>query len=141
MAKKKESLQYAALPYVVEDGRPRVLLVTSRETKRWILPKGKPEKNRLPHEVALREAFEEAGLKGTISSEPFARFLSTKRLASGREIPCAIEVYLMEVTKVLSEWPEMHERERQWATPGEAAMLSSEAGLVSVLLDFSGHWE
>lgn len=141
MAKKKETVQYAALPYLIEDGHPRVLLVTSRETRRWILPKGKPEKKLAPHAVAAHEAYEEAGVRGAVAEEPFAAFMSTKRLASGREIPCEIKVFLLEVGQILPEWPEMHQRERRWTTPGEAALLSSESGLIDVLLTFSGLWE
>lgn len=141
MTKKRDAIQYAALPYLLEDGHPRVLLVTSRETRRWILPKGKPEKRMAPHAVAAHEAYEEAGVRGTVADKPFATFASTKRLSSGREIPCEIRVYLLQVEETLDRWPEMHERERRWVTPGQAALLSSEAGLIDVLLTFSGLWE
>lgn len=138
--KKNDTVHYAALPFLIEDGHPKVLLVTSRETKRWILPKGKPEKKLRPPEVAAREAFEEAGVYGKISPEPFAVFDSVKRLDNGREVPIKIQVYLFEVNKVLADWPEKKERERRWATPGEAALLATEPGLVSVLLNFSAAW-
>lgn len=138
--KKQETIHYAALPFLVEDGHPMVLLVTSRETKRWILPKGKPEKKLRPREVAAREAFEEAGVHGQIADESFATFDSIKRLPDGRELPIKVRVYLFEITEVLDDWPEKKERERRWANPGEAALLASEPGLVSVLLDFASRW-
>lgn len=138
--KKNDTIHYAALPFRIEDGHPLVLLVTSRETKRWILPKGKPEKKLKPHDVAAREAFEEAGLIGTAARDPFATFDSFKRMPDGREIPIKVRVYLFEVTEILDKWPEMKERERRWATPGEAALLASEPGLVGILLDFSARW-
>lgn len=138
--KKDEIIHYAALPFLIEDGHPKVLLVTSRETKRWILPKGKPEKKLRPREVAAREAFEEAGIHGRTVEEPFATFDSVKRMANGREVPIKVRVYLFEITEVLDDWPEKKERERRWATPGEAALLASEPGLVSVLLDFASRW-
>lgn len=138
---KKDMIQYAALPYIVEDGHPVVVMVTSRDTGRWILPKGKPEKRLSPPEVAAQEAFEEAGLKGVVAAEAFARFASFKRLASGREVPCDVEVYLFEIGETLGTWPEMNQRQRRFMSPGEAALVASEPGLVSVLLDFSARWE
>lgn len=138
---KKSLTQYAALPYRVVDGHPMVLLVTSRETKRWILPKGQPERKLAPHQVAEAEAYEEAGLVGTVFKTPFAEYDSFKRLKSGRELPCLMRVYLLEVTHELGSWPEKGERERRWMTPGEAALLVTEPGLVRVLLDFGGRFD
>lgn len=138
--KKKPLIQYAALPYRIEDGHPLVLLVTSRETKRWILPKGQPERNLSPHQVAETEAYEEAGLIGTVFKTAFAQFDSFKRLKDGREVPCTVRVYLLEVTHELTAWPEKDQRERRWMTPGEAAMMVTEPGLVRVLLDFGGRF-
>lgn len=137
----KSLVQYAALPYRVEDGHPMVMLVTSRETKRWILPKGQPERKLSPHQVAEAEAYEEAGLIGTVFKTPFAQFDSYKRLKSGRELPCLVRVYLLEVAHQLDAWPEKGQRERRWMSPGEAALLVTEAGLVRVLLDFGGRFD
>lgn len=138
---KKPLTQYAALPYRIVDGHPMVLLVTSRETKRWILPKGQPERKLSPHQVAEAEAYEEAGLIGTVFKAPFADFNTFKRLKSGREMPCVMRVFLFEVAHELSAWPEKAERERRWMTPGEAALLVTEPGLVKVLLDFGGRFD
>ncbi|MBI5165525.1 MAG: NUDIX hydrolase [Magnetospirillum sp.] len=139
--KKDQLIQYAALCYRVEDGHPLVALVTSRETKRWILPKGQPEKGVPPCEVAEHEAYEEAGLTGKVKRRAFASFASTKRLKTGTEVPCTIKVFLVEVRRELDVWPEKHERERRWVTPGEAALMVGEAGLVTVLLSFSAQWD
>lgn len=138
---KKSLVQYAALPYRIDDGHPTVLLVTSRETKRWILPKGQPERKLAAHQVAEAEAYEEAGLIGTVFKTPFAQFDSFKRLKNGRELPCIVRVYLLEVAHELDAWPEKGQRERRWMSPGEAAMLVTEAGLVRVLLDFGGRFD
>lgn len=140
MAAKKELLQYAALPFRIEEGQPKVLMVTSRETRKWILPKGRPEKKMAPDRVAAVEAYEEAGVRGRVVGEAFATFVSSKRLANGREVPCTIRVFLLEVEQELAKWPEMKERERRWTTPGEAALLASEPGLVEVMLAFSSRW-
>lgn len=140
MSVAKPIVQYAALPYRVVDGHAEVMLVTSRETKRWILPKGRPEKRLKPHEVAAAEAFEEAGIVGTVVKDPFAVFASTKRLKNGHELPCTIKVYLLKVKKVLDDWPERSERQRQWFSPGEAALSATEEGLIKTLLDFGARW-
>lgn len=138
---KKSLVQYAALPFRIEDGHPMVLLVTSRETKRWILPKGQPEPKLAPHQVAETEAYEEAGLIGTVFKSPFAEYDSFKRLKNGKEVPCLMRVYLLEVTHELNAWPEKDQRERRWMTPGEAALRVTEPGLVRVLLDFGGRFD
>lgn len=138
---KKPLVQYAALPYRVEDGHPMVLLVTSRETKRWILPKGQPERKLSPHQVAEAEAYEEAGLVGTVFKSAFARYDTFKRLKSGREVPCLMQVYLLEVTHELDAWPEKGQRERRWMTPGEAALMVTEPGLAQILMNFGGRFD
>lgn len=130
-------VQYGALPITVDGGEVRVLLITSRETRRWIIPKGWPEKKLSPSAVAAREAFEEAGLEGRVAEQPLATFQYIKRLKSGKSVTCAVETYLFEVDRELEDWPERSERERRWMTPDEAARLVSDAGLVEVLRDFS----
>lgn len=140
MPETKIFIQYAALPFRIEDGLPLVALVTSRETKRWILPKGQAETKLKPHQVAENEAFEEAGLIGHVLEQPLATFPSVKRLKSGKEIPTDVVVFVLEVAHVLDNWPERKQRERRWMSPGEAAMVVGEPGLVQVLLDFGARW-
>jgi 8-oxo-dGTP pyrophosphatase MutT (NUDIX family) len=132
----QEMRQFAALPYARRDGRCIVLLVTSRETRKWILPKGQPERNKNPCDVAAIEAFEEAGVRGKVAPKPFGEYRTTKRLANGVELPSLVEVYLLAVETVLHDWPERHERERCWVEPGEGAMMVSDGGLVEILLRF-----
>lgn len=141
MTKKTGCVQYAALPFIVKDGQALVAMITSRETRKWIIPKGRPEKKVAPHDVAAREAFEEAGLVGRIEREPFVTYGSTKRLASGREIPCDVQTFLFRVEEVLDDWPEKRERERRWVTPAEGALLTAESGLVHALLTFASLME
>ncbi|HYE52110.1 MAG TPA: NUDIX hydrolase [Azospirillaceae bacterium] len=132
--KKKSGAQYAALPVRERDGRRQVMLITSRETKRWIIPKGWPEKNLEPHEVAAREAYEEAGLVGRVETRPLGSFVYEKRLRDGSATPCQVDIFLLEVERELDDWPEKGQRERRWMSPSEAALLVGEAGLVTVLL-------
>lgn len=140
MSVPKAVIQYAALPYRIVDGHPEVMLVTSRETKRWILPKGRPEKRLKSYEVAAAEAFEEAGIVGSIAKDSFCAFASTKRLKNGKELPCTIKVYILKTKKVLDDWPEKAERERRWFSPGEAALIVTEEGLIKTLLNFGAQW-
>lgn len=128
-------VQYGALPVAVSNGELRVMLITSRETRRWIIPKGWPQKNRAPNVVAAREAFEEAGLEGRVAEQPLATFKYEKRLKSGKTVTCAVETYLFQVDRELDDWPEKRERERRWMSPEEAASLVSDAGLGEVLRD------
>jgi 8-oxo-dGTP pyrophosphatase MutT (NUDIX family) len=133
----KTRKQYAALPYAVRDGELVVMLVTSRETRRWIIPKGWPEKNLQGHEVAELEAFEEAGLVGEASPTPFASFEYLKRVKPTKQRRCSVDVFALAVREELDEWPEKGQRERVWLTPRQAADRVSDATLVELLLNFS----
>jgi 8-oxo-dGTP pyrophosphatase MutT (NUDIX family) len=134
--KNKPRKQYAALPYVVRNGELVVMLVTSRETHRWIIPKGWPEKHLRGHEVAELEAFEEAGLVGKAALTPFASFEYFKRLKSAKEHRCTVDVFALAVREELDEWPEKGQRRRAWLTPRQAAMRVSDAMLGELLLKF-----
>jgi 8-oxo-dGTP pyrophosphatase MutT (NUDIX family) len=121
--------QAAALPWKIADGRLMTLLVTSRDTGRWIIPKGWLEPNLAPHQLAEKEAFEEAGLIGKSSTQALASFKYAKRISSTVQKLCRVEVYLFEVELELPDWPEKHQRRRQWVTPDEAACRVAERGL------------
>jgi len=127
--------QYAALPYRFLTDRLEVLLITSRETRRWIIPKGWAEKRVKPRDMAAREAFEEAGLRGKVSKHPAGLYRYHKRLAAERSVECEVIVYLLDVREELMKWPEQRERERCWMTPEQAATSISESGLVPLLLE------
>ena len=134
---KKLRYQYACLPFKIDGGHPLVMMITSRETRRWIIPKGKPEKKRTAWQVAAQEAYEEAGLMGRVNTRAIGNFQSSKRLRSGEEVPCTVLVFLFLVDKELDDWPEKSERERCWMSPGRAALLATEPQLVELLLKFS----
>lgn len=125
--------QYAALPYKIVDDTVLVMLITSRETKRWVLPKGWPEKKLRGDEVAAKEAFEEAGLVGRVAPHPISGFLYLKRLEDNRWRRCHVGVYPLQVEKELDDWPERDQRCRRWMTPTEAALVVAEAGLAELL--------
>jgi 8-oxo-dGTP pyrophosphatase MutT (NUDIX family) len=137
MAKKKSRhrVQYAALPIRHEaGGRLCVTLLTSRETRRWIIPKGWPIRGREPSEVAAQEAFEEAGLVGTIvSKHPSGRYHYEKQLFPNRGILCEVTVHLLLVERQLDDWPEKAEREMQWSDPSDTCNLVDEGALAEIL--------
>ncbi|TDH59765.1 NUDIX hydrolase [Dankookia rubra] len=126
--------QCAALPLSREGAELRVMLVTSRETRRWVIPKGWIEKRHSAAAQAAQEAFEEAGIRGRIAKTPIGQYAYPKRLANGASVTCNVEVYPLEVDSLLDRWPEMAERERRWFTLAEAAALVQEGGLVSLML-------
>lgn len=126
--------QCAALPLSRDGAEVRVMLVTSRETRRWVIPKGWIEKRHSAAAQAAQEAFEEAGIRGRIGKAPIGRYDYPKRLANGASVTCEVEVYPLEVEQLLERWPEMAERERRWFTLAEAAALVQEGGLGSLML-------
>src|SRR5689334_3098238 len=134
-AKPKPRRQYAAFPLATgDDGQTLVMLVTSRETRRWVIPKGNPEKGLAPHELAAKEAYEEAGLVGEVGREPVGRYRYLKRLRGEKTMPCEVEVFPLAVGRQLDDWPGKGRRETRWFTPAEAATLVGEGGLVTLLL-------
>ena len=126
--------QYAALPYRrARDGTLEVMLVTSRKTGRWIVPKGWPAPGKKPCESAAREAIEKAGVIGRISEWPAGRYSHKKRLADGSFVPCAVDVFLLEVQSQLSSWTEQHQRTTNWFNIQEAAKAVREPALSMII--------
>lgn len=133
------SLQFAVLPWRISDrGTREVLLLTSRETHRWVVPKGWPMKGREPAEVASREAYEEAGLIGqVVGRRPLGNFHYEKRLAKKKAVICEVRIYLFRVEQQLDDWPERGERERKWFDADEAVTLVEEGGLAEIMARFA----
>ena len=107
-------IQSAAIPYKNEDGSLRVMLVTSRTQRRWILPKGKIGRRMLPSSSAEREAFEEAGVLGRLSREPIGIYRQGERLPTAIDDGVPVQAYALEGIEELAVWKEMHLRERRW---------------------------
>jgi 8-oxo-dGTP pyrophosphatase MutT (NUDIX family) len=126
--------QYAALPLAVRNGEVQVMLVTSRVTKRWVLPKGWAEPDLAPHELAAKEAFEEAGLIGPVENEPIGAYSYSKRLPGGRRVHCNVTVFPMWPERQLKKWPERRQRKTRWFSLGQAALAVEEGDLVTLLL-------
>ena len=122
----------AALPVIDTNEGIIVGLVTSRESGRWIVPKGKLRKNEPSHVGAEREAKEEAGVVGHASADPIAR-IATDASGAGRA-----PLFLLEVEEVLEDWPERAVRRRTWQSAAAAAMMVDDPELITVLLNLAG---
>jgi 8-oxo-dGTP pyrophosphatase MutT (NUDIX family) len=142
MAKhKSRGIQFAVLPWRLNEGGVReVMLLTSRETQRWVIPKGWPMKGRKPAEAAKQEAYEEAGLVGHIvGKRPIGNFHYSKQLAKG-EVLCEVRVFLFRVEQQLDEWPEKGQRETKWFDANEAGDIVEEGGLAEIIYRFAGSY-
>ena len=128
-------LQLAALPWRLVDGRVEVLMVTSRLSGHWLIPKGWPMKGKTNPEAAAQEAFEEAGVKGVVGSVAVGRYSYEKLIPGRPSVPCNVDVYALYVGKELPKWPETGERQRQWISIGDAAALVFEPNLAALLRD------
>jgi 8-oxo-dGTP pyrophosphatase MutT (NUDIX family) len=129
-------LQYAAVPFRREADRTEVLLVTSRETKRWVIPKGWPIKGSKPHASAAREALEEAGVVGRTAEHAIGTYFYDKRLRSGATARCKVEVFPLEVKSQRKRWREKGDRKTDWFELRQAAKLVQETGLRRLLRNF-----
>lgn len=130
--------QYAALPWRLDEhARIEILLITSRETRRWVIAKGWPISGLAPHAAAAREAFEEAGVVGETWEEPVGAYFYVKRMKNGRERPVSVEVFPLRVDRELEEWPEKGQREKRWFAAKEAANLVHESQLQTLIRAFA----
>ena len=134
--KKAVGIQYAALPWRKTGRRVEVLLITSRETRRWILPKGWPIKGLSPHEAAGVEAVEEAGLSGEIDPAPVGSYRYLKRDKGGEAVPIQVIVFALQVQSQLEHWKEKDQRQFNWFRYQRAASLVVEPNLKRLIRDF-----
>src|SRR5262245_53440249 len=108
--------QAAVIPYRIRKERIEVALVTTSRGKGWIVPKGSVDAGEQPRDAAIREADEEAGLRGVVARRPIGRYRHTN--GNG---PCRVDVYLMRVTKVRETWLEDGLSKRRWMRIPDAA--------------------
>jgi 8-oxo-dGTP pyrophosphatase MutT (NUDIX family) len=136
---KAPRLQYGALPYRFRpDGSIEILLVTTRRTRRWVVPKGWKIKGKKPAKSAAQEAFEEAGVRGTISDKPIGSFVYDKWLDDdGVAAPCEVRIFSMLVERQQDTWREYEEREARWVDPGEALAMVEDRGLHDLIAAFA----
>ena len=134
---KGKGRQCAALCYRASaKGGVKVLLITSRGIARWVLPKGWHEPLVPAHEAAAAEAWEEAGVRGRISTKCLGKYGYDKWRPDAPPIPCRVAVYPMAVTRLEQDYPEKGQRRRKWVSPSKAAKLVIEPELAQMLQGF-----
>lgn len=135
-AKRDPRTQFAALPFRRRKSEIQVLLITSRETGRWIIPKGWPMDGMTPAASAAQEAWEEAGIRGIVSESCLGFYSYNKTLPGGIPIPCIAAVFPLEVRKLATDFPEAGQRKRKWFSRSKAASRISERDLKKILRNF-----
>jgi 8-oxo-dGTP pyrophosphatase MutT (NUDIX family) len=128
--------QVAALPVRHDaNGGWQILLVTSRETRRWVIPKGWPWPGLADHEAAANEAYEEAGVVGVSRPDVIGSYSYGKRRRNAGVVDVDVAVYLLVVAEEKPSWPEAHERERAWFSIPDAAAAVTEEELKGIIRD------
>ena len=135
--KRMARAQFGALCYRVEEWAVQVLLITSRRTKRWIVPKGWPEHGLTPAESAANEAREEAGVTGKVKRRPIGVYGYEKNVENADSLPCIVTLYALKVKKQSDTYPEESERQRQWFCCEEAASRVAEPELARLIKAFA----
>lgn len=126
----EELQQVGVLPWRIgKGGEARVLLITSRRSGRWIVPKGRLMKGCPPRAAASREAFEEGGVIGVLSKTPVTTYRYMKCLDDGSHVACRVAVFGMNVRGTLIDWREKGQRQRRWFSFNAAAALLGDSEL------------
>jgi 8-oxo-dGTP pyrophosphatase MutT (NUDIX family) len=126
--------QYGVLPVRrTAGGRLEVLLITSRDTRRWVVPRGNPIAGKSPPESAAQEAFEEAGIVGAVDPEAIGLYSYEKRRRLRGAVPALVHLFRMRVEEERDDWPEKSQRERRWFAPHEAAAAVAESDLAELI--------
>lgn len=129
--------QVGALPYRRrDDGAIEVLLITSRDTRRWVIPKGNPITGLEPHQAAMQEAYEEAGILGTAAATSVGEYAYVKHYRVRPDRTLTVRVFPLAFERQLDEWPERHQREARWFAPEAAAAAVDEPALKALILRF-----
>ena len=136
--KRAVRVQYGALPYrFTHDAELEILLLTTRQSKRWIIPKGWPIKGLRPAKSAAREAFEEAGVRGQVGAKLVGFFAYNKILdENGVRASCEVRVFPLLVKRQSETWPEIEQRVVQWVAPDKALALIEEPELKALVAAF-----
>lgn len=128
--------QFAALCYRIKKKKLQILLITSRGTQRWIVPKGWPMDRRTPAQSALQEAWEEAGVRGSSGGRCLGIYSFSKDADHLGELPCLAMVYAVRVDSLADDFPEAGQRKRAWMSRKKAARMVEEPELARILRDF-----
>ncbi len=134
LLRRPKRIQVAALCLRGQGDARQVLLVTSRDTGRWVLPKGWPINGLDAPGAALQEAWEEAGVKeANVNRQPVGVYAYDKQLDGGLKVPVDVTVFETEVKRLVDDFPESEERTRKWVAPSEAAEMVHEPQLQALL--------
>jgi 8-oxo-dGTP pyrophosphatase MutT (NUDIX family) len=125
--------QHAALCWRMHRGEVEVLLITSRDTGRWVIPKGWPMDGKTPAETAAQEAWEEAGVTGTVADTALGAYAYDKLRMPLEPVPCDVSVFPLRVDRVADKFPERKERRRKWFEAAKAARKVAEPQLRALL--------
>lgn len=130
-------VQVAALCYRVRNGKPQILLATSRDTGRWIIPKGWPIDGKSASQSAEQEAWEEAGVEGRIYDDCLGQYSYMKTREKEPDLPCVVLVFPLKVKRLVSKFPERGQRRLQWMGRKKAARSVWEPELAQILREFN----
>lgn len=130
-------VQSAALCYRIERGRPEVLLITTRRSRRWIIPKGWLIKGLSPRQSAAHEAWEEAGVSGVCGKTPLGRFSYVKNRPGTGAAMFLVDVFPLQVQRVSRSFPEIAQRKRKWCAPKKASHHVDLPELAALLRGFA----
>lgn len=141
MLRRPPRQQYAALCYRIKkkQGGLEILVLTSRDTGRWVIPKGWPMEGKQAHTVAAQEAFEEAGVKGKVQKEILGFYEYQKKLSNGINVLCKVQVHALEVEDLVKDFPEKKCRKLEWVSAEEAANRVNEPELKALIRSFEKH--
>lgn len=120
--------QSGVIPYRIIEGKVEILLITTRKRQGWVIPKGGLCKGMSPHDSAAKEAWEEAGVLGRVTTEKFGNYQYRKRGNIYR-----VNLFLLPVEEILEDWPEATARERKWLEVNQAAELVKENSLKRII--------
>ena len=121
--------QSGVIPYRVQNGKIEILLITSRDHQKWVVPKGGISNGMSPPASAAKEAWEEAGVIGRVDANKLGTYKYRKR---GKIYQ--VQIYLMPVEMVCEEYPEAGKRQRQWLDFTKVIMLVKQASLQRIIL-------
>jgi len=128
-----EGVQYGAVPYRIVEDQVVFLMITSRRSANWVFPKGSPIKGLSPVETVAQEAYEEAGIRGDVGPLPIGAYLhpSNKRPEKLERV----QLFPLNVTEQLDDWPEQEERFRHWALAPQVRRLMASRAATRVATD------
>ena len=129
-------LQMGALCYRVVKDKPQILLITSRDSGRWLIPKGWPMQGQSLAQSARTEAWEEAGVEGKSFEFVLGMYGYQKAMDDGNKLHCIVSVYPVKVKRLVDDFPEAGQRRRKWFSPKKAASKVDEADLSQLLRNF-----